>query len=110
MTVKHVKKYLAPSPATTKGRMKWPRTGTRSTTKKKDQREKVEEEPVVEDEATTRINYNIPTQGHVIPVTNNDNLISNVFCFAALADKNKGTLYTDAPVALPVGSIDGNQY
>jgi hypothetical protein len=41
MTVKNVKKYLAPSPATPKGRMKRPRTGIRSTTKQKQQREKV---------------------------------------------------------------------
>ena len=37
-------------------------------------------------------------------------MISNVLCFATLADKNKGTLLTDAINALLVQSIDGNQY
>ena len=37
-------------------------------------------------------------------VTNN-----NVFCFAALAEKGKGTVYTDATSALPVLSLDGHQ-
>ena len=109
MTVKHVKKYLAPSPATPKGRMKRPRAGFRSTTKKKEQHEKVREEPVIEDKPAREINFNIPTQGHVIPDASDNNLVINVFCFAALADKNKGTLYTDATSTLPVRSINNNQ-
>jgi len=36
--------------------------------------------------------------------------MNNIFCFAALADKQKGTLYTDATGALPVVSLEGNQY
>ena len=35
---------------------------------------------------------------------------NNVFCFAALAEKEKGTIYTDATDALPVLSLDGHQY
>ena len=35
---------------------------------------------------------------------------NNVFCFAALADKQNGTLYTDATGALPHVSLEGNQY
>ena len=38
------------------------------------------------------------------------NGLNNVFCFAALADKQTGTLYTDATGALPVMSLEGNQY
>ena len=37
-------------------------------------------------------------------------MISNVFCFAAIADKNKGTLYTNPNGTLPDLSIDGIQY
>ena len=33
-----------------------------------------------------------------------------MFCFAALAEKGKGTIYTDATGALPVLSLDGQQY
>ena len=36
--------------------------------------------------------------------------VSNIFCFAALADKRNGTFYTDATGALPTMSLDGNQY
>ena len=32
------------------------------------------------------------------------------FCFAALADKQTGTLYTDATGALPIMSLEGSQY
>ena len=35
---------------------------------------------------------------------------NNVFCFAALTKKEKGTVYTDATGALPVMSLDGHQY
>ena len=35
---------------------------------------------------------------------------NNVFCFAALADKEEGTVYTDATGALPVVSLNGKQY
>ena len=99
MTVKNVKKYLASLPATPKGRMKRPQTGIRNTTKQKQQHEKVREEPIVEEEDTTEIKYTVTAGGHVIP---EDNMVSDVFCFLALADKNKGTLYTDATGALPV--------
>ena len=107
MTVKSVKKYLAPSPATAKGRMKRPQTGIRSTTKQKQQREKIREEPIIDKEDATELNFTVPVERHVTP---DDNLVSNVSCFAALTDKNKSTLYTDATGALPVGSIDNIQY
>ena len=32
---------------------------------------------------------------------------NNIFCFAALADKQTGTMYTDQTGALPVRSLDG---
>ena len=35
--------------------------------------------------------------------------MNNVFCFAALTDKQIGTLYTDATEALPAVSLEGNQ-
>ena len=35
---------------------------------------------------------------------------NNLFCYAALADTIKCTLYTDATGALPARSLDGNQY
>ena len=41
---------------------------------------------------------------------NKTNEANNIFCFAALADKQTGTMYTDQKGALPVRSLDGMQY
>ena len=38
------------------------------------------------------------------------NKVNNIFCSAALADKQTGTMYTDATCALPVLSLEGMQY
>ena len=46
---------------------------------------------------------------HVIPTESNDTAC-NVFCYAALANKHRGTMYTDATGALPVVTLEGNQY
>ena len=35
--------------------------------------------------------------------------MNNIFCFTALADKQNGTLYTDATEALPAIWLDGHQ-
>ena len=86
MAVKNVKKYLAPSPARTKGCMKRLQTGIRSTTKRKEQREKIQEEPLVENKDTTEINFTVPAEGCVIP---EEEHIYNCVCFVALANKNK---------------------
>eukprot|EP00804_Cyclotella_cryptica_P023697 CCRYP_019320-RA/>CCRYP_019320-RA protein AED:0.37 eAED:0.35 QI:0/0/0/1/1/1/6/0/1607 len=56
----------------------------------------------------------LPTQSttttHIIPLEPIGDSSCNVFCYAALADKHTGTLYTDATGALPAVSLDGNQY
>eukprot|EP00804_Cyclotella_cryptica_P003417 CCRYP_018563-RA/>CCRYP_018563-RA protein AED:0.22 eAED:0.19 QI:0/0/0/1/0.33/0.25/4/0/1155 len=105
MTRDLVRKYLAPSPATSKGHMKRPRTGIRST------RSSLKDTPVA-------IPTDIPTDEppivsmpcpHVIPPDITDTTC-NVFCFAALADKHHGTMYTDATGALPAVTLEGNQY
>ena len=41
---------------------------------------------------------------------NETNEANNIFCFASLADKQTGTMYTDQTGALPVRSLDGMQY
>ena len=89
-----IRKYLSPSPATPEGRMRRHRTGLRSTRntvarkreKAATRRAKKESEPIETPKA------------------------NNVFCFAALADKQTGTLYTDQTGALPVRSLEGMQY
>ena len=44
------------------------------------------------------------TQADIEPQTN------NIFCCAALTDKQEGTLYTDATRAFPEMSLDGKKY
>ena len=97
-----IRKYLAPSPATSKGRMKR-QTGIRSTRAKpttKNATPQSPEEPIP----------NVASPPHVIPVESTSDSICNVFCYAALADKHAGTMYKDATGALPVVSLEGNQY
>eukprot|EP00804_Cyclotella_cryptica_P015310 CCRYP_005417-RA/>CCRYP_005417-RA protein AED:0.07 eAED:0.07 QI:0/-1/0/1/-1/1/1/0/1190 len=105
MTRDLVRKYLAPSPATSKGHMKRPRTGIRST------RSSLKDTPVA---IPTDIPTDEPQIGtmpcpHVIPPDITDTTC-NVFCFAALADKHHGTMYTDATGTLPAVTLEGNQY
>jgi hypothetical protein len=62
------------------------------------------------EELTSNIHPNaIRTTANIIPddETHKNN---NVFCYAALTDKQTGTLYTDATGVLPHMSLDGKQY
>eukprot|EP00804_Cyclotella_cryptica_P010472 CCRYP_012303-RA/>CCRYP_012303-RA protein AED:0.45 eAED:0.14 QI:0/0/0/0.6/1/1/5/0/1176 len=98
-----IRKYLAPSPATSKGRMKRPRMGIRST-RPRDTKKPEPVHPVQEPSPTTTSTVN------VIPFDTIDDSVCNVFCYAALADKQAGTMYTDATGALPAISLEGHQY
>ena len=93
-----IRKYLAKSPATSKGGMKRPRTrtGIQSTRETRRQRR-------------ARLKKTAP-ETKPIPDPRDTHELNNVFCYAALADKQQGTLYTDATGALPVLSLDGHQY
>ena len=96
MNVKDIRKHLAPSPATAKGRMKKPKQGIRSTRKNQC-------EEVMDAEDMHPTNRSKTSEG-------GGEHEANFFCFAALADKEKGTVYTDATGALPVMSLNGKQY
>eukprot|EP00804_Cyclotella_cryptica_P029536 CCRYP_020583-RA/>CCRYP_020583-RA protein AED:0.35 eAED:0.26 QI:0/-1/0/1/-1/1/1/0/1386 len=100
MTADLVRKYLAPSPATSKGRMKRPRQGIRSTRKWPPMNTGKNCPP-----QDTPSSYN--TNATIIPI---DECTCNVLCYAALADKHNGTMYTDATGALPAVTLEGNQY
>ena len=39
--------------------------------------------------------------------SDNVEITNNIFCFEALADKEKGTMYMDATETLPVMSLEG---
>ena len=43
-------------------------------------------------------------------ITPNNNIDINVFCYAALTNKQQGTPYTNAMGALPSRSLDAHQY
>ena len=81
MTQDLISKHLVKTPATANGRMKKAKAGIRSTR-------------------------------HLSPHSNPPPRVDthNIFCYAALADKMKGTIYTDSTGALPAGSHNGNQY
>jgi len=98
MKTKLIKRYLAKSPATSKGGMKHPRAGIRSTRVET----RAQRRARLRRESPETIPIQHPKDKHD---SNN-----NVFCYAALADKQSGTLYTDATGALPVMSLDGYQY
>ena len=104
MTEDNIRKYLPMSPATSKGRMKRPRTGIRSTRAKAP---KSHCAPL--GHKAPSINETIPTN---IPCEHgsSDGQVSNIFCLEAPADIRTGTFYTDATGALPAISLDGNQY
>ena len=89
MNVKYIHRHLPPPPATPTGRMKKPRGGIRSTQReKKDEFEKELEEQIKLDEDMHPATGSTASEG--VPMNN------NMFCFAALAETEKVTVYTDA--------------
>ena len=104
MTADNVRKYLTMSPATSKVRMKRPRTGIQST---RDKAHKYHCAPL--GHTAPSINETIPS---TIPYEyrSSDGRVNNIFCLASLAKSRTGTFYTDATGALPAISLDGNQY
>ena len=95
---KTIKKYLAPSPATSKGRLTKQRANVRSNRPKDKTKQQMEEEISASD--------TVPpvTDVDVIPT---DEQASNVFCCVALAVATEGTLYTDKTCSFPVQSLEG---
>eukprot|EP00804_Cyclotella_cryptica_P016355 CCRYP_009914-RA/>CCRYP_009914-RA protein AED:0.43 eAED:0.43 QI:0/-1/0/1/-1/1/1/0/170 len=89
-----VRKYMAPSPATSKGHMKRSRTSIQSTrlTLAGPNTTPVAPPSNVPDDTPPNEPMTAP---HFIPPDITDTAC-NVFCFATLADKHHGTMYTDA--------------
>ena len=95
---KMIKKYLAPSPATSKGRLAKQRANVRSTRAKDKTKQQMEEEISASDTLPP------DTDMDLIPT---DKQASNMFCCAALADTTEGTLYTDMTGSFSVQSLEG---
>ena len=96
-----VRKYLAPSPATAKGRIKKQKANVRSTRKKN----KKEEAPITEDNPE---DYD-PTSVEGVITQEEEGRTINVFACAALGDAIEGTFYTDMTEAFPTVSLEGMQ-
>ena len=94
-----VRKYLAPSPATSKGRLKKQRAHVRSTRKKP----KTETKDAVQKEIKD-VAMKIPVGLPQISQGDKANNI-NTFCCAALGDVISGTFYTDMTGAFPAVSL-----
>ena len=93
LTEENVNKYLKPSVATLKGHLHRTRKNLRSTraTHKQDMNE--------------QILSNLDLNPHEEP-----NARCEIFCYAALANEIKGTIYTDLTGRFPIRSYKGNQY
>ncbi len=109
-----VTKYLNPSPATAKGHMKRPKKGIRTTTRKTP--------PIIQPIAQIVNPEVLPIFDEAPPypgpaynatnspamIENNNELIANVFCFGAFADKVMGVVYNDRTGNFPFMSLDGS--
>jgi hypothetical protein len=118
LTAKGVTKYLNPSPALAKGHMKCPCQGIHSTqntvptaTKPPASHVIPPLEPILDIDNDKRKKYDLETEQNanitLIP-DNNTPCESNLFCFAAFADKRTGTLYNDLTGLFPYMSLKGD--
>ena len=132
MSADNVRKFLPKSPATAKGGMKRVRTNIRSTRPKTNKRKGArrgnrthdhqdshEDQTTEGGEGASSIpneDGSMSSEGEdedwndvdIVPTELHE--VNNIFCFAALADKKSGTMYTDQTGALPAISLDGHQY
>ncbi len=122
LTAHGVKKYLNPSPATTKGHMKRPLHGIRSTRRATTGDPSIPAWPALptntiatSDASSTSVASNDSDADSVHPpfptanvIEDDDTSDANVFIFAAFADKQTGTLYSDLTGSFPFMSLEGN--
>ncbi len=102
--------------ATSKGHMKRPRKGIRSTTPKQPRIRVLASvpDPVMpglmepHDPHADDDDSNTTPQYHHIIDHDDDQSIANVFCFGAFADKISGVVYNDCTGEFPYMSLDGN--
>ncbi len=115
LTAHGVLKYLNPTPATTKGHMKRPRQGICSThCGRTPDRAPLSVAPTIAGGGTVPSTFDDFDNGKnptVSPPTHliedNDSSYANVFIFAAFADKQTGTLYSDITGTFPFMSPEG---
>ena len=124
-----VTRYLNPSPASSKGHMKRPHQGIRSTRPRDVPQKAVQKvppmilnpgqvfpAPVYADNADASSNSNSYDPDHSVACPPNTNLIKdddsskdgNIFCFGAFADKHTGVVYSNFTGTFPYMSLEGN--
>ncbi len=120
LTEKLILRYLNPSPATTKGHMKRPKHGIKSTRPKPSKESGIIKIPVIsyppQVDQMKVPKVLIKGQPRPLHATNLPNLIgededesiTNVFCFGAFADKNSGIVYHDLTGSFPFMSYEGS--
>ena len=106
-------KYLNPSPATTKGHMKRPRHGIRSTSRIALQPERADpafDVPRVPppEWMPGPVDFPLPIEGGPNFIADDDESIANMFCYGAFADKRSGVVYNDLTGNFPFVSFDGS--
>jgi hypothetical protein len=117
MTKTLILKYLNPSPATTKGHMKRPRHGIRSTRPKPTRNGTATNIPVLVAQIAPQllplfgwnpIRCQLDNEGPNIIIDEDDLSTANIFCFGAFADKTSGIVYHDLTGSFPFMSFDGS--
>ena len=121
LSAKGVTRYLNPSPATSKGHMKRPHKGIRSTIAQQPQPPPssrqgptVHTAPIADDDSEMddisepSIQAGPSNHGPAFIIEDDDSSAGNIFCFAAFADKRTGVLYNDLTGSFPYMSLEGN--
>ena len=118
LSAEGVTRYLNPSPASSKGHMKRPHQGIRSTRPHVVPRPSMQQVPQIH--APVYPEYEDASSSYEsdgsAPRPQNTNLIeddvssqdSNIFCFGAFADKHTGVIYSDSTGTFPYMSLEGN--
>ena len=107
--IKLVQKYLAKSPAMSKGRMKRQCTGIRSTQPRDIDMITYHILTKANPITTVKPQHVMPEGANIIP-HNDADTVNNIFYFAALVDKQKIMMYTDARGALSAIYLDEHQH
>jgi hypothetical protein len=120
LSAKGVTCYLNPIPTTTKGHMKQPHQGIRTTTQQPRLPPSGRQGPTVHvtplaDEDCWIVDISEPSfhaglldHGPSVIVKGDDSSVGNIFCFAAFADKRTGVLYNDLTGSVIYMSLEEN--
>ena len=120
LTSNNVTRYLNPSPASSKGHMKRPHQGIRSTRPRQPPTQRVtlpdDTRQPQYDDATSATTPSSASSQRSTPPPRSANIIEdddtptagNIFCFAAFADKKTGVMYSDLTGTFPFMSLAGN--